>query len=134
MVGEHLAAGLMLTPENILNLQKNGIEIGAHTVTHPILTSLDDETARLEITAGKADLEEITGRPVRLFAYPNGKPGKDFDARHAAMVREAGFDAAFTTLPGPITRRHDRFGLARSRPWDKTPLMFGLRLLRWLAA
>ena len=134
MVGDELAPGLMLTPEMILNLQRNHIEIGAHTVTHPILTSLDDGTARLEITAGKADLEEITGRPVRLFAYPNGKPGMDFDVRHAAMVREAGFDAAFTTLPGPITRGHDRFQLARSRPWDKTPLMFGLRLLRWLGA
>jgi peptidoglycan/xylan/chitin deacetylase (PgdA/CDA1 family) len=133
MVGDELAPGLMLTPENIRKLQASRIEIGAHTVTHPILTSLDDETARLEITAGKADLEEITGRSVRLFAYPNGKPGMDFDARHAAMVREAGFDAAFTTLPGPITRAQDRFQLARSRPWDKTPLMFGLRLLRWLA-
>jgi peptidoglycan/xylan/chitin deacetylase (PgdA/CDA1 family) len=133
MAGEHSASGLMLAPEMILNLQASGIEIGAHTVTHPILTSLDDDTARLEITAGKADLEEITGRPVRLFAYPNGKPGMDFDARHVAMVRDAGFDAAFTTLPGPITRGHDRFELARSRPWDKTPLMFGLRLLRWLA-
>lgn len=133
MVGGDLAPGLMLTPENIRNLQQGGIEIGAHTVTHPILTSLDDDTARLEIAAGKADLEEIIGRPVRLFAYPNGKPGMDFDDRHAAMVREAGFDAAFTTMPGPITRGHDRFQLARSRPWDKTPLMFGLRLLHWLA-
>lgn len=134
MVGDDLASGLMLTPAMILNLQRSGIDIGAHTVTHPILTSLDNETARLEIVAGKADLEEIIGQPVRLFAYPNGKPGMDFDDRHAAMVREAGFDAAFTTLPGPITRGHDRFQLARSRPWDKTPLMFGLRLLRWLAA
>ena len=134
MVGDDLASGLMLTPAMILNLRRSGIDIGAHTVTHPILTSLDNETARLEIVAGKADLEEIIGQPVRLFAYPNGKAGMDFDGRHTAMVREAGFDAAFTTLPGPITRGHDRFQLARSRPWDKTPLMFGLRLLRWLAA
>ena len=133
MVGDDLAPGLMLTPQMIRNLQQGGIEIGAHTVTHPILTSLDDDTARLEIATGKADLEEIVGQPVRLFAYPNGKPGKDFDERHAAMVQAAGFAAAFTTLPGPITRGHDRFQLARSRPWDKTPLMFGLRLLRWLA-
>lgn len=134
LVGEDLTPGLMLTPQMILNLCASGIEIGAHTVTHPILTSLDDDSARLEIAGGKADLEEIIGQPVRLFAYPNGKPGMDFDERHAAMVQAAGFDAAFTTLAGPITRRHDRFQLARSRPWDKTPLMFGLRLLRWLAA
>lgn len=134
MVSGELDPGLMLTPNMILNLQDSGIEIGAHTVTHPILTCLDDETARLEIAVGKANLEKIVKRPVRLFAYPNGKPGMDFDGRHTAMVRAAGFEAAFTTLPGAIKGGHDRFQLARGRPWDTTPLMFGLRLLRWLAA
>lgn len=135
MVGEGAGAhGLMLTADMILNLDRHGIEIGAHTVSHPILTSLDDLDARHEIVAGKEQLEAVLGKPVTLFAYPNGKIGKDFDARHAAMAREAGFVAAFTTEPGAITKNGNRFALARSRPWDKTPLMFGLRLLRWLAA
>lgn len=135
MVGEGAGAhGLMLTAEMILNLDRHGIEIGAHTVSHPILTSLNDDEARREIVAGKEQLEAMLGKPVRLFAYPNGKAGKDFDARHAAMAREAGFVAAFTTEPGPITKHGNRYALARSRPWDQTPLMFGLRLLRWLAA
>ena len=135
MVGEGAGAhGLMLTVEMILNLDRHGIEIGGHTVSHPILTSLDDLEARHEIVAGKDALEAVLGKPVRLFAYPNGKTGKDFDARHAAMARAAGFTAAFTTEPGAITRTSDRYALARSRPWDQTPLMFGLRLLRWLAA
>lgn len=134
MVGENAAHGLMLTADMLVNLDRQGIEIGAHTVSHPILTSLDDESARHEIVAGKEQLESVLGKPVRLFAYPNGKAGKDFDARHVAMAREAGFMAAFTTLPGPIKRGDDRFALSRSRPWDKSPLLFGLRLLRWLAA
>lgn len=127
------APELMLTREMVLNLDRNGIEIGAHTVSHPILTSLDDDSARAEIVSGKAELEAILGKPVRLFAYPNGKQGKDYDSRHVAMVREAGYDAAFTTEVGAITRDHDRFQLPRSRPWDATPLGFGLRLLQWLA-
>jgi len=134
LVGDNLAHGLMLTTDMLLELDRNGIEIGSHTVTHPILTSLDDDTARREIIDSKRQLEVVLGKPVTLFAYPNGKTGKDFDARHASMAREAGFSAAFTTVPGSITRSDDRYQLARSRPWDKTPLMFGLRLLRWLSA
>jgi peptidoglycan/xylan/chitin deacetylase (PgdA/CDA1 family) len=133
LVGSAQAQELMLTPAMVAALDQDGIEIGAHTVTHPILTSLDDESARVEIRAGKEQLEEIIGKPVRLFAYPNGKAGKDFDQRHMQMVREAGFEAAFTTAVGPVTRTHDRFELPRSRPWDGTPFLFGLRLLRWLA-
>ena len=133
LVGEGLTHGLMLRPEMIVNLDRHGVEIGAHTISHPILTSLDNDSARLEISGGKKELEAIIGKPVRLFAYPNGKVGKDFDGRHVAMVRDAGFDAAFTTAVGAITRNQDRYQLPRSRPWDSTPFLFGLRLLRWLA-
>jgi peptidoglycan/xylan/chitin deacetylase (PgdA/CDA1 family) len=133
LLGKQDGRNLMLTVEMLANLDRHGIEIGAHTVSHPILTSLDDASARREIDLGKEQLETLLGKPVRLFAYPNGKVGKDFDARHKSMVREAGFTAAFTTLPGAITSGSDRFELARSRPWDKTPLLFGLRLLSWLA-
>ena len=133
LVGERASEGLMLTPEMVVNLDRHGIEIGAHTVSHPILTSLDDASAMQEIRDGKRELEELIGKPVTLFAYPNGKVGKDFDGRHVAMVREAGFQAAFTTAVGAFTRHHDRFQLPRSRPWDETPFRFGLRLLSWMA-
>lgn len=133
MAGGTMTPELMLTRDMLLNLDRHGIEIGAHTVTHPILTSLDDAAARAEIVGGKQELETILRKPVRLFAYPNGKVGMDFDHRHVAMVREAGFEAAFTTAVGAITQEQDRFQLPRSRPWDRNPLMFGLRLLRWLA-
>ncbi|WP_420106640.1 polysaccharide deacetylase family protein [Herbaspirillum huttiense] len=133
LAGQETGPELMLTREMVLNLERNGIEIGAHTVSHPILTSLDDDAARAEIAGSKAGLEAILGKPVPLFAYPNGKPGMDYDDRHVAMVREAGYDAAFTTEVGAITRNHDRYQLPRSRPWDLTPLGFGLRLVQWLA-
>ena len=134
MVGENLAHGLMLTRQMVINLAEAGIDIGAHTVTHPILTSLDDESARYEIEAGKQQLEAITGKPVNLFAYPNGKVGMDFDQRHVLMAKDAGFSAAFTTAVSAATRKHDKYQLPRSRPWDATPARFGLRLLRWLAS
>jgi len=127
------ARGLMLTPEMVVNLDRNGVEIGAHTVTHPILTSLDCNSARAEIVGSKEYLEALLGKPVPLFAYPNGKVGIDFDASHIDILRENGFAAAFTTAIGAITRTQDRFQLPRSRPWDRTPFLFGVRLLRWLA-
>jgi peptidoglycan/xylan/chitin deacetylase (PgdA/CDA1 family) len=133
MVGGGHADSLMLTPEMIRAMAAQRFEIGAHTVSHPILTSLSDDAARHEIEQGKRDLEAITGAPVRYFAYPNGKVGKDFDDRHVAMVREAGFAAAFSTEVGPAVRGRDLYRLPRSRPWDHTPILFGLRLLRWLA-
>jgi peptidoglycan/xylan/chitin deacetylase (PgdA/CDA1 family) len=133
LVGGGPGGALMLTREMIGNLVNEGIEIGAHTVTHPILTSLDDESARREIFGSKQHLESLTGRPSRLFAYPNGKVGVDFDERHVQMAKDAGFLASFTTSIGAATSKHDRFQLPRSRPWDTTPARFGFRLLRWLA-
>lgn len=132
MSGMHHDA-LMLTPDMLIALERDGVEIGAHTISHPILTSLDDDSARTEIVSGKRQLEALVGKPVRLFAYPNGKVGQDYDARHVEMVRQAGFFAAFTTAVGAITGDQDRFQLPRSRPWDRTPFRFGLRLLSWMA-
>lgn len=133
LVGDGLAHGLMLTREMVATLAREGIEIGGHTISHPILTRLDDDASRHEIAGGKEQLEAITGKPVRLFAYPNGKVGMDFNERHAQMAKDAGFIAAFTTAPGSVNSKQDRYQLPRARPWDHSPFMFGLRLLRWLA-
>lgn len=133
LAGSAQVPGLMLTPDMLRELTRRGVDIGAHTVSHPILTSLDGASARYEIEECKLRLEAITGMPVRYFAYPNGKAGTDFDASHVAMVRAAGFAAAFSTAAGAATDAHDRFQLPRSRPWDSTRLFYVLRLLRWLA-
>lgn len=124
---------VMLSREMIFNLAQNGIEIGGHTISHPILTKVDNEQAKEEIREGKQQLEAITRKSVRFFAYPNGKPKVDFDHHHVQMVKDAGYSAAFTTVIGPATASHDRFHLPRSRPWDTNPLMFSSRLLAWLA-
>ncbi|MFJ3054887.1 polysaccharide deacetylase family protein [Herbaspirillum sp. NPDC087042] len=124
---------LMLDHAMTVELARAGVEIGGHTVTHPILSRLADEQASHEIVDNKRALEQLVGRPLQLFAYPNGKPGFDFDQRHVAMVREAGYIAAFTTASGSAGPEHEHYQIPRGRPWDRNPLMFGLRLLRWLA-
>jgi peptidoglycan/xylan/chitin deacetylase (PgdA/CDA1 family) len=132
-IADSHAAPLMLSSDMIRALHRAGIEIGAHTVSHPILTSLPDDMALQEMVESKRSLEAIIGEPVRYFAYPNGKVGLDFDQRHMAMARQAGFAAAFTTAMGPVTPSQDLYMLPRSRPWDATTFFYMLRLLRWLA-
>jgi peptidoglycan/xylan/chitin deacetylase (PgdA/CDA1 family) len=124
-----LPANLMMRPAQIKRLHSEGMEIGAHTINHPILAMLDDEDARAEILGGKRRLEEITGAPVTLFAYPNGKPGQDYGPRDVDLVRKAGFAAAVSTIAGVANGRSDLFQLPRFSPWDRNPRRLGLRLL-----
>jgi peptidoglycan/xylan/chitin deacetylase (PgdA/CDA1 family) len=125
-------SGPMLTGDMIRSMARQGVEIGAHTISHPILAKLSDESARFEIAESKRQLEAIIGKPVRYFAYPNGKPGIDFHDRHMTMAREAGFTAAFSTAMGAAGSEHDRFALPRSRPWDTTRPFYISRMLYWL--
>jgi peptidoglycan/xylan/chitin deacetylase (PgdA/CDA1 family) len=123
------ARDLMMTATQIQSLHRSGMEIGAHTVRHPILMSISDDQARAEIVESKSTLEEITGAPVTLFAYPNGKPGRDYAPRHVQLVREAGFAAAVSTTPGVAHRSSDLFQLPRLGPWERNTNRLALRLL-----
>ena len=100
IVGRELPEDLMLSAPQVKLLIRRGIAVGAHTVSHPILTRVDDVIARREMLASKATLEEVTGAPVELFAYPNGQPHRDYLRSHVDMVREAGFSAAVSSAWG----------------------------------
>ncbi|MCB1915992.1 MAG: polysaccharide deacetylase family protein [Rhodocyclaceae bacterium] len=130
--GVRLPDDLMMTSDQLRALHAAGMEIGGHTDTHPILARLDPEHAREEILAGRKRLETLLEAPVRVFAYPNGRPGKDYGAEHAALVSQCGFEAAVSTVPTAATRTSHPFELPRFTPWDRTPARFGLRLLHAL--
>lgn len=132
--GAALPGDLMMTSKQLRALAASGMEIGAHTVSHPILAVVDDATARSEIADGRDRLASIVRQPVRLFAYPNGKPHADYTARDVAIVRSLGFDAAFSTAWGAASASTSRFELPRFTPWDRTPLRWALRLARNHAA
>ena len=128
-VAQALPNDLMLTTSELRGLHSAGICVGGHTVTHPILLRTPADAAREEIRKGRADLEARLGAPVRLFAYPNGKAGRDFGPEHVRMVREAGFHAAFTTDWGAASQLTPRFELPRFTPWDRSNWRFGMRLV-----
>jgi peptidoglycan/xylan/chitin deacetylase (PgdA/CDA1 family) len=104
--------------------------IGGHTVNHPILARLPAAEARQEIAQGRAALEAALDAPVRVFAYPNGKPGQDYLPEHVDMVRELGFEAAVSTAWGVSRGAADWYQLPRFTPWDQGIGKFGLRLAR----
>jgi peptidoglycan/xylan/chitin deacetylase (PgdA/CDA1 family) len=132
--GVDLPSDLMMTSEQIRQLHRRGMQIGAHTIAHPNLVNIGLEEARKEIAGSKRFLEELLEARIRLFAYPNGKPGKDYSPEHVRLARELGFDAAFSTARGCATRHSDPFQLPRFTPWDRTQARFALRLSRNMLA
>ncbi|HKM48845.1 MAG TPA: polysaccharide deacetylase family protein [Terriglobales bacterium] len=102
-----------LSQEDIRRLSESGIEIGSHTITHPILGALKPENARSEIADSKSALERLLGKPVRTFAYPFGAPGLDFTPRDEALVEESGYALAFAGEGGFVTRSSKQFALPR---------------------
>jgi len=106
------------------------MEIGAHTESHPILATLTAEQAEAEIRAGRDRLREIVDASIDVFAYPNGKPGRDFGAVHVAIAKQLGFRGAATTAIGAASARDDVFQLPRFTPWDIGLATWSARLFR----
>lgn len=111
-------------------LHNMGFEIGAHTVRHPILRECNPAEARAEIGGARERLEHITGAPVTLFAYPNGKPGRDYSLEHVELVKACGYQAALTTSTGAAGAHSDRFQLPRLAPWGDSDASLAYQLAR----
>ncbi len=124
---------LMMKSADVQALHRDGMQIGAHTVSHPILTRLTTDDARREIAGSRATLEELLDAPVECFAYPNGKAGDDYADEHVALIRDIGFAYGLSTNPGAAGMGSDLMQLPRFTPWDRTSLRFGARLLANLA-
>ncbi len=91
----------------------NGMTIGSHTMSHPILTSLPDEQVLTELRRSKRILEEICGVPIKHFAFPNGPGVKNFDSRTSMLVEKAGYVSASTSYRGVVSKTSNRFALER---------------------
>lgn len=111
-----------LTWDEIRALAAQGVEFGAHTRTHPILSRLPDrDRMREEIAGSKARLEQELGSPVLHFCYPNGMPD-DFNDDVVAVVRESGFKTAVTALRGMNFGDADPFRLRRLHQESTRPI------------
>ncbi|RXF75133.1 polysaccharide deacetylase family protein [Hansschlegelia zhihuaiae] len=81
------------------------VEIGAHTVTHPMLAKHPAEVARAEMAESREAIAQALGRTPRHFAYPVGDLSAA-GARDYALADEIGFDSAVTTRPGHLDASH----------------------------
>jgi peptidoglycan/xylan/chitin deacetylase (PgdA/CDA1 family) len=88
------------------------MEIGSHTVTHPILSSVRDEESFDELTRSRAQIEEGIGRSVRSFCFPNGMPG-DFRPSQVRQVADAGYDCSVIAQFGMVSNSSDRYQMPR---------------------
>ncbi len=98
-----------VTKEQILDMEKRGHEIGAHTRTHPRLTELTESQQRYEVIGSMRDLSEIGVKSVKTFAYPYGA----VDGGVEKIVKESGFAGARFTQPGLNDKNTNRFRLKR---------------------
>lgn len=102
----------LLTWDEIRGLAREGVmRMGAHTVTHPNLLSLDEPSARRELRESKRVLEEQLDAEVETFSYPAGL----YSAREVRLAREAGFRLAVTCDPGVNRAGHDLLALRRTQ-------------------
>ena len=121
---------IMMNEDEIKKLSDAGMEIGGHTVNHPILASTSAEDARYEIEQGKAHLENITGKQLRYFAYPSGRVEKDYRQEHKEIVEQAGFTAALTMNSGAIDQNANMYELPRISIDYTSKFKFGASLAR----
>jgi len=98
--------------DRLRKMHEDGIEIGCHTVSHPVLSLLPPARQEEEILRARDRIREEIGMMPTLFAYPNGAAG-DFNEATVEILRRAGFVAACTTLRGSNRPGCDLFQLKR---------------------
>lgn len=95
--------------DQIREMGQNGVEFASHTVTHPLLPYEDDATVERELKLAKQSLEEKLSTKIRAFAYPNGS----WDERVRQIVRQCGYECAFTTRRGWHRTGADPYSIRR---------------------
>jgi peptidoglycan/xylan/chitin deacetylase (PgdA/CDA1 family) len=99
-----------LTREELQRLAADDLfEIGAHTVTHPLLSAQTVDAQRSELNDSKKWLETFLGRPVTSFSYPYGG-SEHYSGETVRLAREAGFSRACTTTHRPVC--------SGDQPWE----------------
>jgi peptidoglycan/xylan/chitin deacetylase (PgdA/CDA1 family)/SAM-dependent methyltransferase len=99
-----------LGPDDLLKLATGGlVTIGAHTVSHPLLSAHAIDVQEKEILQSRAFLEELLCHAIDQFAYPYG----DYDQRAVSILRKAGFACACTTMARASTLRDSIYELPR---------------------
>ena len=128
---EPFAASGVLNPtvdwDEIAELERLGVRIESHGIAHKPLADLELDEAAREIAISKLRLEDKLGRPVRAFSYVKGSEAH-YKAVHVSLVRQAGYDVAFTAVSGANSPSSDPLQLRRYNVEPYSPRTFELVL------
>ena len=103
-----------MNAKELLEVEKSGmVTIGAHTMHHPVLKNEDDIQCFYEIGQSIKELETLLGHSIKYFAYPNGRPGIDFDYREMNCLRENNITMAFSTELDHLSSSTDPLSIPR---------------------
>lgn len=124
----------MLTWDQVREMNRLGMTIGAHTMSHPNLPSAGLADATREIVESKRRIEQELGVEATMFSYPNGGAERYYTPALQEVVRKAGFWAATTSRRGLVGRGSDPYGLARLEVAERLEdLVFSIEAERFMA-
>ena len=103
---------LMLDAAGLRQVAAVGMTIGAHSLSHPVLSCTSEEMAWREISQSRSVIEKALGRPVWAFGYPFGNDATVTD-RDLRLAGQAGFRCAFMNVEGELGENTNRFALPR---------------------
>lgn len=119
---------ITMNEEEIASLSAKGFEIGAHTHSHTILSAEHIDDCKKEIEMSKSILENITGKKIKYFAFPNGSFDTDFNSQHRNLIKKIGFEASFSTNDGGCFKDSNIFSLSRFMTIKKSLPLFALSI------
>ena len=123
---------VMLTWDEVREMQRLGMTIGSHTMTHPNLPNAGPAAARQELVSARQRIEAEIDRPVTMFSYPNGGAERYLTAEIKALVRDVGYEAASTSRNAFAGPKSDVFALERIEvEEDLSDLVFALEVERF---
>jgi peptidoglycan/xylan/chitin deacetylase (PgdA/CDA1 family) len=96
--------GFMMDWNQARAMQRAGHVVGCHTLTHPNVAHVAQDVARKELVVSKGKLEEELSAPVLHFSYPHPGLNPNWTPATVEMTKEAGYQTAVTTNPGPVRR------------------------------
>ncbi|HEV2397050.1 MAG TPA: polysaccharide deacetylase family protein [Candidatus Sulfotelmatobacter sp.] len=98
----------ILRPGEVRRLAESGMTIGAHTLSHPMLSQQSNTWAQTEIAASRQLLRDCSNQPVWAMAYPFGNEGA-VGARESQLAENAGYQCAFMNIEGELDRANKFF-------------------------
>ncbi len=131
-VGARLAYRALSVDELRALAARPRLSIGAHTMTHPVLSLLPAGAQRDELARSRTVLEGHLGSSVGIAAYPYGTRG-DVSQETVSAAHDAGFDFAMANEPGAAWRWSSRWRVPRQLVRDWNAATFATQLDAWFA-